>query len=183
LTLFQFKLAYQQLVSVPPSSTRSLLPPPNTGPSKVLASKVPAAGKPVGSSMAVPPSSSHSSTISSISSNTYNLAFDGKTYPIKYQISGTNNKLSSITTSPASSATAKKANSPTALSVSVFSPSNGRLTIDIPRTVIDSKKPGTNSDNPYIVFIDKTYNPSFKETAKNVLSRTLLLILSKVLNE
>jgi hypothetical protein len=84
------------------------------------------------------------SSSKSPSNSTYNLKVDSKkTVPIKYQISGNGNKLNSIT--------AQKDN--TTLLASISSQSDGKLIIELPRTVIDSKKIG-NKDTDYAVFQD-----------------------------
>jgi hypothetical protein len=84
------------------------------------------------------------SSSKSPSNSTYNLKVDSKkTVPIKYQISGNGNKLNSIT--------AQKDN--TTLLASISSQSDGKLIIELPRNVIDSKKIG-NKDTDYAVFQD-----------------------------
>jgi hypothetical protein len=72
-----------------------------------------------------------------------------------------------ITTAAASTTIPKKVNNPeSALYVNIVSTSNGKLTINIPRTIMDSKEPGINADNPYTVFEDRIQNTQFKETTK-----------------
>jgi hypothetical protein len=84
------------------------------------------------------------SSSKSPSNSTYNLKVDSKkTVPIKYQIIGNGNKLNSIT--------AQKDN--TTLLASISSQSDGKLIIELPRNVIDSKKIG-NKDTDYAVFQD-----------------------------
>jgi hypothetical protein len=96
------------------------------------------------STSAGPGNTSAPSTSRSPSNSTYNLKVDSKkTVPIKYQISGNGNKLNSIT--------AQKDN--TTLLASISSQSDGKLIIELPRTVIDSKKIG-NKDTDYAVFQD-----------------------------
>ena len=91
-----------------------------------------------------PSNTSAPSSSTSPSNSTYNLKVDSKkTVPIKYQIIGNGNKLNSII--------AQKDN--TTLLASISSQSDGKLIIELPRTVIDSKKIG-NKDTDYAVFQD-----------------------------
>ena len=76
-------------------------------------------------------------------SNIYHLNIFGKNYPMKYEITGTGNKVNNI------SAQADNAT----LLVNVLSQSNGRLSVELPRNIIDSKKQG-NADDRYIAFQD-----------------------------
>jgi hypothetical protein len=62
--------------------------------------------------------------------NTYNLSVGGKTFPIKYQIIG--GKINNITADVGKGS----------LLANISSKSNGNLTVELPRSVIDSKKPG-----------------------------------------
>jgi hypothetical protein len=75
--------------------------------------------------------------------NTYDLRIFDKNYPIKYQITGGGNSVNNI------SAEADNAT----LLVNIASQSNGRLSIELPRNIIDSKREG-NVDDRYIVFQD-----------------------------
>src|ERR687886_978268 len=75
--------------------------------------------------------------------NMYDLRIFDKNYPIKYQITGGGNRINNI------SAEADNAT----LLVNVVSQSNGRLSIELPRNIIDSKKEG-NVDDQYVVFQD-----------------------------
>ena len=47
------------------------------------------------------------------------------------------------------------------------------MTIELPRNIIDSKKQGINVDDPYQVFSDGDYAPSFDEIKKNTQVRLL----------
>ena len=76
--------------------------------------------------------------------STINLKLGNKAYPIRYQLIG--GKLIAI------SAEKDKIT----LLLNVSSTSNGRLTIELPRYVIDSKKQG-NVDGNYQVFVDGQY--------------------------
>lgn len=100
--------------------------------------------------------------------NIYILNISSKTYPIKYQITGSGNKINSIA--------AEKDG--TTLMVNVASQSNGRLTIELPRNSIDSKKQGTNADDSYAVFEDRQ-NTVADETTNNNKVRTLAIDFDK----
>jgi hypothetical protein len=73
--------------------------------------------------------------------NMYDLRIFDKNYPIKYQITGGGNRVNNI------SAEADNAT----LLVNIVSQSNGKLSIELPRNIIDSKKEG-NADDRYVVF-------------------------------
>jgi hypothetical protein len=75
--------------------------------------------------------------------NIYDFRIADNNYPIKYQITGAGNKVNNI------SAEADNAT----LLVNVVSQSNGRLSIELPRNIIDSKKEG-DVDDRYVVFQD-----------------------------
>jgi hypothetical protein len=101
------------------------------------------------------------------SNNIYDLRIADKNYPIKYQITGTGNKVSNI------SAEADNAT----LLVNVLSQSNGRLSIELPRTIIDSKKQG-DVDDRYVVFQDGQAT-SPEEIVTNNQTRTLAIDFDK----
>ena len=67
----------------------------------------------------------------------YSLNIGGKTYPIKYQITGNGNKLNNIIP--------QKDNA--TLLANIVSTSDGILTIELPRNIIDSKKQGGTDDD------------------------------------
>ncbi|MRN68092.1 MAG: hypothetical protein FIO04_00145 [Nitrosopumilales archaeon] len=90
-----------------------------------------------------------------------NLKLGNKAYPIKYQITG--GKLAGIS--------AEKDN--TTLLVNVSSTSNGKLIIELPRNVVDSKKQGNVDDN-FAVFEDGQYAVD-DEIRTNAQSRTLMV--------
>jgi hypothetical protein len=73
--------------------------------------------------------------------STYNLTLGDKTYPIKYQITG--GKVNGVSIEKDKST----------MLVNLSSTSNGKLIIELPRNVIDSKKQGNVDDN-YAVFVD-----------------------------
>jgi predicted secreted protein with PEFG-CTERM motif len=84
-----------------------------------------------------------SSTAPNGGNKTYNLNSGGKAYPLSYQITGAGNKLNNIS--------AQRDN--TTLLLNTVAQSNGKLTIELPRNLIDSKKQG-NTDEPYAVWED-----------------------------
>lgn len=90
-----------------------------------------------------------------------NLKLGNKTYAIKYQITGGN--LTAIS--------AAKDNITLLLNVS--STSNGRLTIELPRNIIDSRKQGNVDDN-FTVFEDGQYVAA-DEIRTNPQARTLMV--------
>ena len=97
--------------------------------------------------------------------NMYNLTSAGKIYPVKYQITG--GKLNNMTTDINKGA----------LLVDISSQSDGNLTVELPRNVLDSKKPG-GSDEQFAVFQDGQ-NSDFEEKANNNQSRTLAINFDK----
>lgn len=99
---------------------------------------------------------------SSINSNSsINLTLGNKAYPIKYQITG--GKLDGLS--------AERDNM--TLIANVSSTSNGKLTIELPRNVIDSKKQG-NADDNFAVFEDGQYVVG-NEISTNAHARTLVI--------
>ena len=60
----------------------------------------------------------------------------------------------------------------------VSSQSNGRLTIELPRNSIDSKKQGANSDDAYRIFEDHQ-SAVAEETTNNNQTRTLAIDFDK----
>ena len=99
--------------------------------------------------------------------NIYQLRIADNSYPIKYQITGTGNKVNNI------SAEADNAT----LLVNVLSQSNGRLSIELPRNIIDSKKQG-DVDDRYVVFQDGQVT-SPEEVVTNSQARTLAIDFDK----
>jgi hypothetical protein len=83
------------------------------------------------------------------SNSAIGLKLGNLVYPLKYQIIG--GKLASIS--------AEKDN--TTLLVTASSKSNGNLTIELPRDVIDSKKQGSQ-DGSFVVFQDGQYSSENK---------------------
>jgi hypothetical protein len=99
---------------------------------------------------------------------TTNLKIGNKIYPINYQLTGTGNKIISIIL--------EKDNS--TLLGNIASPSNGTLTIQLPRNVIDSKKQGTNLDENYAVLVDGK-NAGFNQIKNDTRVRTLAIVLGE----
>jgi hypothetical protein len=101
--------------------------------------------------------------VSNEGTSIYHLNLFHKNYPIKYQIMGTGNKVNNI------SAETDNAT----LLVNIASQSNGRLSIELPRNIIDSKKQG-NADDRYIIFEDgQVSNPEEIKTDNQ--TRTLAI--------
>jgi predicted secreted protein with PEFG-CTERM motif len=107
-------------------------------------------------------------TITTPSNNLYILNINSKTYPVKYQITGSGNKINSIVAE----------NDGATLMANVSSQSKGRLTIELPRNSIDSKKQGTNADDAYTVFEDHQSTIA-EETTNNNQARTLAIDFDK----
>ncbi len=98
----------------------------------------------------------------------YDFYTGGSTpYPIKYNITGTNNKLTSIS----------QGLSRPELLVHISSESAGRLIIELPRNVIDTKKQNNNSDSPFQVLIEGK-KAIFQEITNNSQTRTLAIDFS-----
>ncbi|HET7148368.1 MAG TPA: PEFG-CTERM sorting domain-containing protein [Candidatus Nitrosopolaris sp.] len=95
------------------------------------------------------------------SNGSMNLKLGSKAYPIKYQITG--GKLAGIS--------AEKDNA--TLLINVSSTSNGKLIVELPRYVIDSKKQG-NVDDTFAVFEDGQYAVD-NEIRTNAQSRTVMV--------
>jgi hypothetical protein len=93
--------------------------------------------------------------------STFMLNYRGKMHPIKYQITGGSIKGISV----------EKDN--TTLLLDISSTSNGKLIIELPRSLIDSKKQG-NIDDDYVVFVNGQYTAA-DEIKKNAQTRTLLI--------
>ena len=107
-------------------------------------------------------------TITTPSNDIYILNINSKTYPVKYQITGSGNKINSIVAE----------NDGATLVANVSSQSKGRLTIELPRNSIDSKKQGTNADDAYTVFEDHQSTIA-EETTNNKQARTLAIDFDK----
>jgi hypothetical protein len=118
----------------------------------------------------VPSKNTGAIAIAPSTTSIYNLILDGKTCPIKYQITGDNNKLNYMTTR------ADKV----AILANVTSQSTGKLIIELPRILLESKKAGTVTDIPYVVFGDGQYKVANEiKNNNNVQVRTLAIDFNK----
>jgi len=99
-------------------------------------------------------------TVTTPSNSTIGLKLGSVVYPLKYQIMG--GKLASIS--------AEKDN--TTLLVTVSSKSNGNLTIELPRNVIDSKTQGSQDAN-FVVFQDGQYSSESDQIKTDAQTRVL----------
>ena len=100
-----------------------------------------------------------------INNNTLSLKIGAGTYPLKYQVKG--GKLTGTFT--------EKDNM--TLVINILSTSNGSLSIELPRYVIDSKKQGNIDDN-FTVFEDGQYT-QVSEIKNNNYARTLMIDFDK----
>jgi hypothetical protein len=103
----------------------------------------------------------NTTAINNSTNNSINFKLGNKTYTIKYHIVG--GKLTGIS--------AEKDNITLLLNIS--STSDGRLSIELPRNIIDSKKQGNVDDN-FAVFVDGQYEPA-DETRTTAQARTLMV--------
>ncbi len=91
-----------------------------------------------------------------------------KTYPVKYNIIGNGNKVTNVTADSGQAV----------LNVNITSGSNGVLTIELPRTLIDSKLSDKITDNSFLVFLDGNQDMGVHETRNNQ-SRELIINFEK----
>jgi hypothetical protein len=105
-----------------------------------------------------------------IKNNTYILNIAGKVYPIKYQITGQGNKVKNITTQIETNT----------LRINLSSSSNGTLTIQLPKNIIDAKKQGNTSqeEDTFFVLVDSQMT-GFDEIKNTTNSRTLSIDFDK----
>jgi hypothetical protein len=103
----------------------------------------------------------NTTAINNATNNSINFKLGNKTYAIKYHIVG--GKLTGIS--------AEKDN--ITLFLNVSSTSNGKLSIELPRNIIDSKKKGNVDDN-YAVFVDGQYAAA-DEIRTTAQARTLMV--------
>ena len=96
------------------------------------------------------------------------LKFANKTFPVTYMITGNGNKLNKISV----------AKDNTTLITDIGSQSNGKLTIQLPRSLIDSKKQG-NQDSAYAIFEDSQPWQRVQEIKSNSQARTLAIDFDK----
>ncbi len=109
-----------------------------------------------------------STTSASNGNNTYNVSSGSKTFPVIYQITGNGNKLKNISV----------AKDNTTLITNLASQSSGKLTIQLPRSLIDSKKQG-NQDSPYVIFEDSQPWQRVQQVKSNTQARTLAIDFDK----
>ena len=112
----------------------------------------------------------HPQSADTISQHTANINVDGNNYPIKYNI--TNGKVSSIVAQKES----------TKLIVTIEPTKEGKLTVNLPRELIDYKIAG-NKDGNFIVQINAKQVSNFKEiipSSSNQTSRILEITFVKV---
>jgi hypothetical protein len=107
-------------------------------------------------------------TTTAPSNSTTNLKSASKMYPLNYRITGSGNKVNSVSLEKDSST----------LLLNISSPSHGTLIIELPRNIIDSKRQGTNHDQNYVVFEDSQYVP-VTQLKNNTQSRTLAIDFDK----
>ena len=107
-------------------------------------------------------------TTTAPSNSTTNLKSGSNMYPLNYRITGSGNKLNSVSLEKDSST----------LLLNISSPSHGTLIIELPRNIIDSKIQGTNHDQNYVVFEDSQYVP-VTQLKNNTQSRTLAIDFDK----
>jgi hypothetical protein len=103
----------------------------------------------------------NATAINNATNNSINFKLGNKTYTIKYHIVG--GKLTGIS--------AEKDNITLLLNIS--STSDGKLSIELPRNIIDSKKQGNVDDN-YAVFVDGQYAAA-DEIRTTAQARTLMV--------
>ncbi|HET7283583.1 MAG TPA: PEFG-CTERM sorting domain-containing protein [Nitrososphaeraceae archaeon] len=107
-------------------------------------------------------------TSASNGNNTINVSSGSKTFPVLYQITGNGNNLKNISV--------EKDN--TTLITNIASQSGGKLTIQLPRSLIDSKKQG-NQDSPYVIFEDSQPWQRVQQVKSNAEARTLSIDFDK----
>jgi len=96
------------------------------------------------------------------------LTIAGKTYPVKYQITG--GKVNGITADLAHAS----------ILANISTTTNGSITVQLPRNVIDSKKtPDNKTDTDFVVSEDGIATTAFNETANNATTRTLTIDFDK----
>jgi hypothetical protein len=98
--------------------------------------------------------------------STIALRVDNMTFPIRYQITN-GDQVKSVSLEKQK----------TTLLLNISSNSNGKLIIELPRNVIDSKNPG-NVDDKYVVFIDEQNIP-VDEVKNSNQTRTLTIPFDK----
>ena len=103
-----------------------------------------------------------------ISDQIYNLHINGKSFPVRYQLTGSANKLLSMTMQ----------NSNATILTYLSSSSPGMMTIELARNIIDSKNKDLRLDSRFAVFEDG-HMTSFVETENNNFMRQISIPFSK----
>jgi hypothetical protein len=104
--------------------------------------------------------------------NTYDVSIGAKVYPIKYEITGQGNKLDNITAQTKS----------TELKAAITSPSNGKLIVELPKNLIDSKKAATIGESmgeDSFAVLEDGQSTTFDEIKNSTYSRTLSIDFDK----
>jgi hypothetical protein len=97
-----------------------------------------------------------------------NLIFNGKTIPIKYNITAAGKLLGLV-----------EDKDKTTLIAIISSPSDkGTLTIEVPRNIVDHKKEG-NADDKFTIHVDGSKDATFREISNNKTARTLAIDFNK----
>jgi hypothetical protein len=93
-----------------------------------------------------------------------NLIFNGKTIPIKYNITAAGKLLGLV----------EDNDKPTLVAI-ISSPSDkGTLTIEVPRNIVDHKKVG-NANDKFTIHVDGNKDAIFREISNNKTARTLAI--------
>ena len=103
-----------------------------------------------------------------ISDQIYNLDINGKSLPVRYQLTGSANKLLNMTMQ----------NSSATILTYLSSSSPGTMTIELARKIMDSKNKDLSLDSRFAVFEDG-HMASFAETENNNLTRQISIHFSK----
>ena len=98
------------------------------------------------------------------------LSKDNQVYPIRYDVTGSGNYLENIDV--------RFDGAKPIMSASIASPSDGTLTIQVPRNVLDSKSDG-NADEEFVAFADGVEFTSPDEVDTDPLTRTLTIYFDK----
>jgi hypothetical protein len=99
--------------------------------------------------------------------STTNLTINGKTIPIKYNITAAGKLLGLV-----------EDKDKTTLLAIISSPSDkGTLTIEVPRNIVDHKKEG-NADDKFTIHVDSK-DATFREISNNKTARTLAIDFNK----
>jgi hypothetical protein len=100
--------------------------------------------------------------------STTNLTVNGKTIPIKYNITAAGKLLGLV-----------EDKDKTTLMAIISSPSDkGTLTIEVPRNIVDHKKEG-NADDKFTIHVGGSKDATFREISNNKTARTLAIDFNK----